>query len=140
MKKKTIVKSALLSLMMMVVATGAKAQTKWKYSYDNAGNRVMRQITTNASARLKTSATTLINDEKVIATSDIGRNNIKVQILSLKSTDIAEAAVYDLTGKRLLSQQIESEVSNISLRTLNRGTYILTIVLNGETNSCKFNK
>ena len=140
MKKKTIVKSALLSLMMMVVATGAKAQTKWKYSYDNAGNRVMRQITTNASARLKTSATTLINDEKVNATSDIGRNNIKVQILSLKSTDIAEAAVYDLTGKRLLSQQIESEVSNISLRTLNRGTYILTIVLNGETNSCKFNK
>jgi len=139
MKKETIVKSALLSLMMMV-ATGAKAQTKWKYSYDNAGNRVMRQITTNASARQKTSATTLINEEKVNATSDIGRNNIKVQILSLKSTDIAEAAVYDLAGKRLLSQQIESEVSNINLRTLNRGTYILTIVLNGETNSCKFNK
>ena len=124
----------------MVVVTGVEAQTKWKYSYDNAGNRVMRQVTTSASARQGSSATTLINDEKVNATSDLSRNNIKVQILCLNKTDIAEAVIYDLAGKRLLSQEIESEVSNINLRTLKRGTYILTIVLNGEMNSCKFNK
>ena len=135
-----MMKSSLLSLIMMVVVTGVEAQTKWKYSYDNAGNRVMRQVTTSASARQGSSATTLINDEKVNATSDLSRNNIKVQILCLNKTDIAEAVIYDLAGKRLLSQEIESEVSNINLRTLKRGTYILTIVLNGEMNSCKFNK
>lgn len=140
MKKESMMKSSLLSLIMMVVVTGVEAQTKWKYSYDNAGNRVMRQVTTSASARQGSSATTLINDEKVNATSDLSRNNIKVQILCLNKTDIAEAVIYDLAGKRLLSQEIESEVSNINLRTLKRGTYILTIVLNGEMNSCKFNK
>lgn len=140
MKKESMMKSSLLSLIMMVVVTGVEAQTKWKYSYDNAGNRVMRQVTTSASARQGSSATTLINDEKVNATSDLSRNNIKVQILCLNKTDIAEAVIYDLAGKRLLSQEIESEVSNINLRTLNRGTYILTIVLNGQMNSCKFNK
>ena len=140
MKKESMMKSSLLSLIMMVVVTGVEAQTKWKYSYDNAGNRVMRQVTTSASARQGSSATTLINEEKVNATSDLSRNNIKVQILCLNKTDIAEAVIYDLAGKRLLSQEIESEVSNINLRTLKRGTYILTIVLNGEMNSCKFNK
>lgn len=140
MKKETILKSVMLALMMML-AVNVCGQTTWVYSYDNAGNRTQRVVNTGAKARQRAaSPNNLLNDEKISATIDANRNNIKVEILSLKNTDEAEVAIYDLSGIQMLSHRIESELTTLNLGKLRKGTYILSIVLNGETKSCKFNK
>lgn len=140
MKKETILKSVMLALMMML-AVNVCGQTTWVYSYDNAGNRTQRVVNTGAKARQRAvSPTNLLSDEKISATIDANRNNIKIEILSLKSNDEAETAIYDLSGIQILSHRIESELTTLNLGKLRKGTYILSIVLNGETKSCKFNK
>lgn len=140
MKKETILKSVMLALMMML-AVNVCGQTTWVYSYDNAGNRTQRVVNTGAKARQRAaSPNNLLNDEKISATIDANRNNIKVEILSLKNTDEAEVAIYDLSGIQMLSHRIESELTTLNLGKLRKGTYILSIVLNGESKSCKFNK
>ena len=140
MKKETILKSVMLALMMML-AVNVCGQTTWVYSYDNAGNRTQRVVNTGAKARQRAvSPTNLLSDEKISATIDANRNNIKIEILSLKSNDEAEVAIYDLSGIQMLSHRIESELTTLNLGKLRKGTYILSIVLNGESKSCKFNK
>ena len=140
MKKETILKSMMLAFMAMA-ASNVCGQTTWVYSYDNTGNRTQRVVNTGAKARQRSaSPNNLINDEKVSATIDANRNNIKVEILSLKSNDEAEVAIYDLSGIQILTRRIESEVTTLNLGKLRKGTYILSIVLNDETKSCKFNK
>ena len=140
MKKETILQSVMLALMMML-AVNVCGQTTWVYSYDNAGNRTQRVVNTGAKARQRAvSPTNLLSDEKISATIDANRNNIKIEILSLKSNDEAEVAIYDLSGIQMLSHRIESELTTLNLGKLRKGTYILSIVLNGESKSCKFNK
>ena len=142
MKKETILKSVMLALMMML-AVNVCGQTTWVYSYDNTGNRTQRVVNTGAKARqwvAATSPSNLLNDEKISATIDANRNNIKVEIISLKNSDEVEATIYDLSGIQVITRHIESEIMTLNLGKLRKGTYILSIVMNGETKSCKFNK
>lgn len=140
MKKETILKSVILAFMAMS-ATNVCGQTTWVYSYDSTGNRTQRVVNTGAKARQRTeSPNNLLNDEKISATIDGNRNNIKIEILSLKTTDEAEVAIYDLSGIQVLSRRIESEITTLNLGKIRKGTYILSIGLNGETKNCKFNK
>lgn len=141
MKNKTILKSVMLAFMAMS-AMNVCGQTTWVYSYGNTGNRTQRVVNTGAKARQRaaTSPSNLLNDEKISATIDANRKIIKVEILSIKSTDEAEVTIYDLSGIQILTRRIESEVTTLNLGKLQKGIYILSIVLNGETRSCKFNK
>ncbi len=127
---------------MAMSAANVCGQTTWVYSYDNTGNRTQRVVNTGAKARQRAAASpnNLLSDEKISATIDGNRNNIKIEILGLKTTDVAEVAIYDLSGIQVLSRRIESEITSLNLGKLRKGTYILSIVLNGETRSCKFNK
>ncbi len=141
MKKETILKSVMLAFMMMSAANVC-GQTTWVYSYDNTGNRTQRVVNTGAKARQRTAASpnNLINDEKISATIDANRNSIKVEILSFNSNDIAEVTIHNLSGVEMLTRRVESEIATLNLGKLRKGTFILSIVLNGETKSCKFNK
>ena len=141
MNKETILKSMMLAFMAMSAANVC-GQTTWVYSYDNTGNRTQRVVNTGAKARQRAAASpnNLLSDEKISATIDGNRNNIKIEILGLKTTDEAEVAIYDPSGIQVLSRRIESEITSLNLGKLRKGTYILSIVLNGETRSCKFNK
>lgn len=141
MKNKTILKSVMLAFMAMS-AMNVCGQTTWVYSYDNAGNRTQRVVNSGSRARQTTTTkpNNLLKDEKISATIDDSRNSIKVEILGLTNIDVADATIYDLSGIQLLSQHIESVVTTLNLAKIRKGTYILNIVLNGETRNCKFNK
>ena len=51
MKKKTMMKSILLTF-MMTLTVGVSAQTTWVYTYDAVGNRTQRTVT-GSKARQK---------------------------------------------------------------------------------------
>jgi hypothetical protein len=110
MKKETILKSMMLAFMAMSAANVC-GQTTWVYSYDNTGNRTQRVVNTGAKARQRAAASpnNLLSDEKISATIDGNRNNIKIEILGLKTTDVAEVAIYDLSGIQVFSDGMERE-------------------------------
>ena len=139
MEIETIIKSAVLGCLIMF-AVNLNGQTKWVYTYDNVGNRIQRVINTGAKARKQATANSLLDDGKIRAVNDVNRNIIKVEILPFSSYDIAEVTIYNLSGIQMLSHSIDSETTVLNLGKLQKGTYILNIILNGETKSCKFSK
>ena len=137
MKKKTMMKSILLTF-MMTLTVGVSAQTTWVYTYDAVGNRTQRTVT-GSKARQKSTTTSinLIDDEKVKAVMDPGLKKLKIETLSIVNSSIF---IYDMTGKELFSKVSETESVQIDLSSLRRGTYILTIEFEGEKKSVKFNR
>ena len=82
MKKKTMMKSILLTF-MMTLTVGVSAQTTWVYTYDAVGNRTQRTVT-GSKARQKSTTTSinLIDDEKVKAVMDPSLKKLKIETLS----------------------------------------------------------
>lgn len=137
MKKKTMMKSILLTF-MMTLTVGVSAQTTWVYTYDAVGNRTQRTVT-GSKARQKSTTTSinLIDDEKVKAVMDPSLKKLKIETLSIVNSSIF---IYDMTGKELFSKVSDTESVQIDLSSLRRGTYILTIEFEGEKKSVKFNR
>lgn len=139
MKKKTAILKSVLLALSMVSATSASAQTKWKYTYDATGNRTQRTITTGSSARQMTasSAVNLFPDGNVKAVLDGGRNRLKIETLGYQNADIF---IFDLSGRELISRHADSETTTIDINKLRHGTYVLSVELDNEKKTCKFNK
>ena len=137
MKKKTMMKSILLTF-MMTLTVGVSAQTTWVYTYDAVGNRTQRTVT-GSKARQKSTTTSinLIDDEKVKAVMDPSLKKLKIETLSIVNSSVS---IYDMTGKELFSKVSDTESVQIDLSSLRRGTYILTIEFEGEKKSVKFNR
>lgn len=137
MKKKTMMKSILLTF-MMTLTVGVSAQTTWVYTYDAVGNRTQRTVT-GSKARQKSTTTSinLIDDEKVKAVMDPSLKKLKIETLSIVNSSIF---IYDMTGKEIFSKVSDTESVQIDLASLRRGTYILTIEFEGEKKSVKFNR
>lgn len=137
MKKETILKPMMLAILMML-ALGANAQTKWRYTYDAKGNLTQRTITTGSSAREKSSSSIdLFPDGKIKAILEGGHNRLKIETLGYQNADII---IYDLSGMEMISRHANSEITTIDLNILRRGTYILTVEVDNEKKTCKFNK
>lgn len=139
MKRKTAILKSVLLALSMVSATSADAQTKWKYTYDSTGNRTQRTITTGSPARQMTasSAVNLFPDGNVKAILDGGCNRLK--IVTIGKPD-AVIAIFDLSGRELISRHADSETTTIDINKLRHGTYVLSVELDNEKKTCKFNK
>ena len=137
MNKKEVMKSILLAF-MMTMSVGASAQTTWVYTYDAVGNRTQRTVNTGSEARKKSTATSinLIEDEKIKVVMDSDHRKLKVETLGIGSVSII---IYDLTGREVFSRNADTEIVQIDLTSLRRGTYILAIEIEGEKKSVKFN-
>lgn len=62
-------------------------------------------------------------------------------VLNLKSDhQISEIRIYDLTGKEIFAQNIQSSSKEITLSQLETGIYIVRIVINGKTETFKIIK
>ena len=142
MEKRTLAK-CVMPVLLSVLAISAKGQTKWVYTYDNAGNRIQRVVNTAALARQDAATSTsdvLVDNMKMRVMIDVNRTSIIVEIPTFCSSDVAEVSVYNMSGIRMLSQRINSETTSLNLGKLRRGTYILSVIINGEIKKTKFSK
>jgi len=137
MKKKT------LSLLLLIVASSANAQTGFFYGYDATGNRTYRLasfVRSNNMTRALTDTTMLQTNSKVNVQFSQDYRLVKVEIACWDEKMQADAVVYDLTGKEIFSERINTSVTTIDLSKLRKGTFILSLCLNGEFWNRKFNK
>ncbi|RFN58108.1 T9SS type A sorting domain-containing protein [Marixanthomonas ophiurae] len=62
-------------------------------------------------------------------------------VVNLNATETIErATVYNLLGQKVIDQSIENTKSELSISSLSAGTYILKVVVNGETGTYKIIK
>jgi len=146
-------------LVLCLFAKLVTAQTTFKYTYDDAGNRETRTIITLKSATIKNegenknSETDFIVKEtdKEVYQSKLGEATINIYPnptkgmlkLTFDNTDDfanAELVLYDLQGGIISSQKGIDTSNVIDLSSQPQGTYILSISMNGNVREYKIIK
>jgi len=137
---------------------------KREYDYDNAGNRIVRQVLTlpNKSPKQQKSNDSLPETEELKETenlSELGNFYVdKVGDISLKifpnpTTSVVtlqiddatgeidgEITLYGLSGVKIASQRMTSYRTEIDMNSYPTGTYLATVLINGKTSYWKIVK
>ena len=136
-------KKVLSLLLLMAVTTRANAQNYLMYGYDAVGNRTYR-LTANLRGKRQTRAmadsVSQAHSNRLHVLFSKDNTMVKIEITSWDISMQCDVSVHDLTGKELISESIVSPATTIDLSRLWKGTYILSVSLNGETWNRKFNK
>ena len=134
-------KSLLLSLLILCTL-GSSAQAI-RYSYDAAGNRVRRELVVSSAPmnRGNTGPYTddLANDYKV-KLSPLQDGIIRIDVISKAGQSVGNVDVYNTSGMRMLSSDIQDGTATVNLSDRQNGVYILDINVNGNKTSWKITK
>lgn len=107
------------------------------YDYDEAGNRIRREIVIN-SRRIAENSGLIENFSEVLAQKGIRiypnptKGVLKVEIVGYESTDMCLMQVFNMEGVQVLSIRPSEQESNLDLSNFSNGMYILNLLLNGE--------
>ena len=132
-----------LVLLTAILALPLYAQNRLCYTYDATGNRIYRLATTlrsNEMTRSVNDSISLLSETRSDIQLSQTISKLKVEIMNWDKGTQANITVYDMSGREMFSEFVISGVTFIDISRLSRGTYILSLCLNGETTSRKFNK
>jgi hypothetical protein len=126
----------LLICVLLCIGHAILGQNKVEYTYDQAGNRLTRQI-----VPLNKSAT--IGNEEVVFESKTEKQSIKLypnptkgelklNISSWNTETIANYTVTDISGRKILQRTVSNSVSTIDLSAQTKGSYILRLFIDNE--------
>lgn len=120
------------------------AQNRVKFAYDQAGNRVKREIviTRAHSPQKSTSKDKSYYDNIGEHTVKISYNNgvIKVMALQMLSTDEGDIAVYSINGSKVFNSTFSSAETLVDISDKPQGVYILKVTINGVDSTWKVTK
>jgi hypothetical protein len=134
-------------LLLALLPTSVMAQNKIAYSYDEAGNRVKREIVmTVQKSRSKNAMSDssyysdMVNSHsiKIYPNPTEGRLNISINADMTKSS--CKLEIYSILGARILVQNIASDNTAIDISNQPNGIYLLSITINKETTTWKIIK
>ena len=127
----------------------SSAQSKIRFCYDAAGNRVIREIVMPVSkAKAKQWAPLKYNQNfsdilsgrtvKIFPNPTDGA--LKIYFSSLKNADRCTIGIWSSQGAHVLSESVEKESIDIDLSSNPPGIYILRITLNDKSSTWKIIK
>lgn len=126
-----------------------KAQNKVAYAYDNAGNRIGREIVMQAqqakasrqlpgTARL--SFTDMLNDHGIMIYPNPTYGFLKLCIYGLKDTDKCSMSLYTTKGAQIMANDVNKESLEINISNQPAGVYLLRITINNNSTIWKIIK
>ena len=132
-----------VAALFLFFVTRMTAQTTIEYTYDAAGNRILRQAVRTTQPNISPQQ----HEERIvipILKMSIFPNPttgpVTIEIEKLSSEDSCTAVVYNIAGTQILSQPIHSTFTCVDLSQYPAGYYILQVTLNGANNSFKIIK
>lgn len=140
-KKRIVFLSAILSVFI-----GLNAQNKVQFAYDQAGNRVKRELVITHNARSAKKAATreeaYFEDlgERTVKISSNGSGIIKITVLHMHTEDEGNVEVYSLGGSEVLNRSLFSAETLVDISDKPKGVYILKVTLNGKVTTWKITK
>lgn len=128
---------------MMVSVCTVHAQ-RIDFTYDASGNQILREANYSRNRGNDTERDSVSTDRmwrhEVTAAPNPTDGPLRVTVTHLQDEDECSLALFDATGRQVLSRNITSEVTFINLSSLIAGYYVLRVVVNGETESIKIIK
>lgn len=114
------------------------------YGYDNAGNRVRREIVMQTRALLKEEAMPKLSEEifgrKITISPNPTEGILIVEIGNFESIYNCKLEIYQISGSKLLSTQVPKKMTTLDISSYTNGMYILAITINGDTATWKIIK
>ncbi|UKK59365.1 T9SS type A sorting domain-containing protein [Prevotella communis] len=140
-KKRFVFLSAVLAVFVAM-----NAQNRVQFAYDQAGNRVKRElvITHNAHSAKKAASReeAYFEDlgERTVKISSNGSGIIKITVLHMHTEDEGNVEVYSLGGSEVLNRSLSSAETLVDISDKPKGVYILKVTLNGKVTTWKITK
>lgn len=123
------------------------------YAYDNAGNRIKREIVidTQAIDEPGTRAfekpdkddvfySEIISEKEIRIYPNPTNGDLSVEITGYEDSDICSFLIFDMSGGMILSTKADSPVTRLDITGKPNGMYILNIDVNGRQSSWKIIK
>ena len=140
-------------ILFVTVACIAQGNLPRTYDYDNAGNRILRTTLTvrqAVAADVDTSFADVSNSKQEPYFEEvIGGNNVKIYpnptkgMVTLQLDKPVKTGLYrlsDLSGKLLSDGTITNSIYTLDLSRYENGVYLLTLILDGQTDTRKIIK
>lgn len=140
-KKRFVFLSAVLAVFVAM-----NAQNRVQFAYDQAGNRVKRELVITHNARSAKKAATreeaYFEDlgERTVKISSNGSGIIKITVLQMHTEDEGNVEVYSLGGSEVLNRSLSSAETLVDISDKPKGVYILKVTLNGKVTTWKITK
>ena len=114
------------------------------YTYDNAGNRIRREIVMQQNAPAKRALPSTFSDifeEKTVhiypnPTSGV----LKVSVSGYESTDNIRYSILNVAGQQIVDATGSSATTTLNISSQPNGVYLLHIVVNGQERTWKIIK
>lgn len=134
----------LVMLLIAAVPLIAFSQSKLRYSYDNAGNRVKREIVVKTKSLPDSSDpeyySEMLSDKDIRIYPNPTEGHLKVEIAGWDASDQGNLQLYNAAGQLILNQRMGSSYTELDISSRTNGLYILHITLNGKETSWKIIK
>ena len=140
-------RNALTILLLITISSVAKAQNVG-YTYDDAGNRIKREIVINRQQAPQIDAGT--NEEETFSDM-LAQKHIKiypnptsgllkVDVLDLTSDDQCLLQLFASSGQQLISKQTTSKTTSLDISSRPNGIYFLRISIGDDETTWKIIK
>lgn len=153
---KTITKRILTSWLLISATLVTVRAYEVSYAYDNAGNRIKREILIDTQAEGETEndgtrSSDKNNGENRFCSETLSGKEIRiypnptdgdlsVEITGHEDSDRCTFRIFDMSGRQVVSATADSPVTRVDLTGKPAGMYVLDIVLNGKRSSWKIIK
>lgn len=117
-----------------------------KYSYDNAGNRVKREIVLpqrnmpDGHVKAKVPVSEMLGNKNIRIYPNPTSGVLKIEVAGFEDSDKGNLSIFNLSGQQLLNSDIISTFTELDISSSQKGVYILLINLNGESTTWKIIK
>ena len=137
-------RKTLVMLLITAVPLIAFSQSKLHYSYDNAGNRVKREIVVKTKSLPDSSDpeyySEMLSDKDIRIYPNPTEGHLKIEVAGWDNTDQCLFRLYNSVGQLVLSTRAGSSYTELDISSRSNGLYILHITLNGKETSWKIIK
>lgn len=129
-------KKRFIMLLLATVPFIAFSQSKVRYSYDNAGNRVKREIVVSTKSVADNSIpeyySEMLSEKDIRIYPNPTPGHLKVEVAGWDNGDKCTFHIYNSVGQRILSSRATSSYTELDISFCSNGLYILHITLNGK--------
>lgn len=114
---------------------------KISYSYDNAGNRIKREIVLSPKKMTQklnmdnSSVSDVLGDKTIKLHSNPSEGVVSIEIVGYEYSDMGEISLFSISGQMLYKFKITSNLTDIDISGFPDGVYILSILLNDNVTS-----
>ena len=134
-------KKKLATLLIWAMPYAASAQSV-KYSYDNAGNRIKREIVMKTKSSYEEASTTecfseMLLEKNIRIYPNPTKGRLKVEIAGYENSDRCILRIFNASGQQILSTHATSSWTELDISSRTNGIYILYISLNNKETTWK---